>query len=106
MSPVKITVIKRFSSEDVFGAENQPNDQFAICSMFKEGDEFLVDDIETMPNGFCGWAWRDIYRDIAVLFFGGHFAMGAGIQYTSCTDGKKPVCFKLERLEETVTSGY
>ncbi|UCH05886.1 MAG: TIGR04076 family protein [Candidatus Thorarchaeota archaeon] len=105
---VKVTVMKTFSPEDVFGHElHLPSGQkINKCSLFNEGDEFIIDSVMQQPEGFCGWAWRDLYKDIAVLFFGGNFAMGPGIQYTSCTDGKKPVCFKLERLEETVTSGY
>ena len=105
---VKVTVMKTFSPEDVFGHElHLPSGQkISKCSLFNEGDEFIIDSVMQQPEGFCGWAWRDLYKDIAVLFFGGNFAMGPGIQYTSCTDGKKPVCFKLERLEETVSSGY
>jgi uncharacterized repeat protein (TIGR04076 family) len=105
---VKITVMKTFSPEDVFGHELKlPSGQkINKCGLFNEGDEFIIESVMQQPEGFCGWAWRDLYKDLSVLFFGGNFAMGEGIQYTSCTDGKKPVCFKLERMDETVSSGY
>ncbi|MHA1904920.1 MAG: TIGR04076 family protein [Candidatus Thorarchaeota archaeon] len=108
MWKVKVTVIKVFSPEDVFGNEiTLPSGKrIDKCSFYEEGDEFIIDSVMQMPEGFCGWAWRDLYKDISVLFFGGNFAMGPGLQYTSCSDGKKPVCFKLERLEERVSSGY
>jgi uncharacterized repeat protein (TIGR04076 family) len=110
MWKVKVTVIKTFSPEDVFGHElffPPTGQKIKKCGLFNEGDEFIIDSVMQQPDGFCGWAWRDIYKDLSVLFFGGNFAMGPGIQYTSCSDGKKPVCFKLERLDDNpVTSGY
>ena len=47
-------------------------------------------------------AWVDIYRDVAILTMKGNFAEGelAGIKYSACSDGLKPVVFKLERIEE------
>ncbi len=110
MWKVKVTVVKTFSPEDVFGHEliyPKTGKPLKKCGIFDEGDVFTIDSVMQQPEGFCGWAWRDLYKDIAVLFLGGNFAMGEGIQYTSCTDGKKPVCFKLERLDdEPVTSGF
>ncbi|MHA1187160.1 MAG: TIGR04076 family protein [Candidatus Heimdallarchaeota archaeon] len=53
-----------------------------------------------MPEGFCMWAWRDLYKDLSVLFFGGNFwRKEKGTIHSSCTDGRKPVVFKLERIE-------
>ena len=70
--------------------------------MIQEGQEFIVENELTMPEGFCRWAWVDIYRDIAILTMKGNFAEEelAGIKYSACSDGLKPVVFKLERLEE------
>ena len=104
MTKVKITVIKRFGPEDVFGPGHNlktlSGRPITKCSMFEEGTDFIVDDIEHMPKGFCGWAWRDIYKDLSVLYFDGNFYRPEeGMAYVSCTDGRKPVVFKLERLE-------
>ncbi len=104
-----MTVIKRFSPEDVLGHElflPSTGQKIKKCGLFNEGDEFIVDSVMQQPENFCGWAWRDIYKDFSVLFFGGNFAMGPGIQYTSCSDGTKPVCFKLERLDDEPVTDY
>ncbi|NHJ01885.1 MAG: TIGR04076 family protein [Candidatus Heimdallarchaeota archaeon] len=102
MDKIKISVIKKFSPKDVVG-----HDLFApcsgqivtICSIFEEGQEFLVEGLKK-PQNFCGWAWHDLYKDLLVLAFGGeHSWTEPNIMYTSCTDGKRPVCFKLERIE-------
>jgi uncharacterized repeat protein (TIGR04076 family) len=55
-----------------------------------------------MPDGFCGWAWRDLYKDLSVMVMGGNFDpwVEKGLIYTSCSDGIRPVSFKLERLED------
>ena len=102
MPKIKITVVKRFSPKEVFGKEikTRSGNPVTICS-FKDGQEFVVDNINNMPEGFCGWAWRDLYKDIAVLYFNGDFPSQTepGTIYTSCTDGRKPVVFKLEQLE-------
>ncbi len=102
MVKVKITVIKNFSPEDVFGEKEKiPSDQITTpCTTVKEGQEFVVEKIDK-PEGFCGWAWRDIFKDVSVLWFGGDFPWSKpeGVAYTACTDGMRPVCFKLERIE-------
>jgi len=103
MSKVKIKVIRKFSPMDVFGKEiySTSGTKITTCGAFPVGKEFIVDHIEKMPSGFCGWAWRDIYKDLCVLYFDGNFnGHKIGTQHTSCSDGRKPVCFKLERIGE------
>ncbi|HUT79794.1 MAG TPA: TIGR04076 family protein [Candidatus Bathyarchaeia archaeon] len=101
---VKITVLKKFTSKDVLGHDFVFPNGFVVkdCEVVKEGQEFIVDNELTMPEGFCRWAWVDIYRDIAILTMKGDFAGGdlAGIKYSCCSDGLKPVVFYLERIEE------
>ena len=104
MTSVKIKVVKKFSAEDVFGKNHDEKllsgEPITSCHLLKEGDEFIVETVEIMPKGFCGWAWRDIYKDLSVLFFDGNFYRPErGAAYVSCTDGRKPVVFKLERLD-------
>ena len=105
MTKVKITVVKRFGPEDVFGPDHNQHTlsgrPITKCHKLREGDAFIVDNIEVIPGGFCGWAWRDIYKDLSVLFFDGNFYRPEkGAAYVSCTDGRKPVVFKLTRIEE------
>jgi uncharacterized repeat protein (TIGR04076 family) len=72
------------------------------CSYFQEGQEFIVDDIEEKPEDFnCGWAWNDISKMVLALMSGGGFRQWLKDDRTyiaCCTDGIKPVVFKLERL--------
>lgn len=102
MPKIKITVIKRFSPEDVFGHEYKtPTGKVVEKCHFEDGQEWLSENGE-MPEGFCSWAWVDIARSIHVLRFGGNFKNWTedGIMYDACSDGVRPVCFKLERIEE------
>lgn len=101
MTKIKITVIKRFSPEEVFGhSYKTPKGTIVEKCSFQEGQEWISED-GVMPEGFCGWAWTDLARSIHVLRFGGNFKDWAedGIMYNACSDGVRPVCFKLERIE-------
>ena len=55
-----------------------------------------------MPEGFCGWDWTDVYKDVAVLVYCGYFHpwVEKGVAITRCTDGTRPVSFFMERLED------
>ncbi|MFW9924510.1 MAG: TIGR04076 family protein [Candidatus Thorarchaeota archaeon] len=101
---IKITVVKKFKTKDVLGYDFKfPNSNVVKeCNQVQEGQEFIVENDLSMPEGFCRWAWVDIYRDIAVLTMGGTFAEGelTGTKYSCCSDGLNPVVFLLERLEE------
>jgi uncharacterized repeat protein (TIGR04076 family) len=69
--------------------------------LFNIGDEFIVENLN-MPKGFCSWAWADIQRDITALALGGNFPWikDEGVMISCCTDGLRPVVFKLERVGE------
>ena len=104
MAKVKITVIKKFSSKDVFGEEykNPKGKVIPECPVFKVGQELISKDGEE-PEGFCGFGWRAIQPEVMVLSFGGNFWESwtePGTMYVACPDGIRPVCFKLERIEE------
>jgi uncharacterized repeat protein (TIGR04076 family) len=65
----------------------------------KEGTEFLVENLQK-PDKFCSWAWNDLNKDVTTLSFGGdHPWSEKDVMYTACTDGMRPVCFKLERVK-------
>ena len=103
MAKVKITVVKKLSNKDMFG-DNPP----ATCTLEPEcpavelGQEFIVEDLGKCPSSFCAWAFADIQRDIAHLFLGGDYSWikEKGVTLACCTDGCRPVIFKLERIEE------
>jgi len=100
-SEVKITVVKKTDSKQIFG-DNPPMGQAQeACSMFKEGQEFIVDKDGGMPEGFCHWAWNDIYKKVMTLSFGGnfHWMKEEGTAISCCTDGLRPVIFELRRIK-------
>jgi uncharacterized repeat protein (TIGR04076 family) len=99
---VKITVAKKLSTKDVFGSSPPriSKDVESACPRFKEGDTY-VSEKGSCPQGFCSWAFADIQRDIAHLRFGGSYPwmQEQGVAYSCCTDGLRPVIFRLERLK-------
>ncbi len=102
---VKITVLKRVTPEYIFDGEVplRPNgEKYTICTSFKEGEEFIVDKRVRCPEGFCSYAWKDIFSDVRVLSLGGdHEPWVASPKMISCcTDGIRPVAFTLERLDD------
>ncbi len=99
---VKITVLKKLSAEEVYGGPlPEVGDEMApYCDRFQVGQEFIMDESGTIPTGFCTWAWHDIYPAVTGLRFGGNFPWmkKEGMIYSCCSDGVRPVFFKIERL--------
>jgi len=102
MSKVKITVVKRLNNKELFG-DNPPLTftGAALCDRMTEGQEFISENGQ-FPEGFCSWAFADIQRDITHLRLGGSFPWikETGAILSSCTDGARPVIFKLEAVKE------
>ncbi len=101
MAKVKITVVKKLNNKDLFG-DNPPLvfTGAAECDRLKVGQEFISDE-GMFPEGMCSWAFADIQRDITHLRLGGDFPWieEKGAIMSCCTDGARPVIFKLERIE-------
>jgi uncharacterized repeat protein (TIGR04076 family) len=102
---VKITVLKRVSPEIIFDGKvpTRPNgEKYTICTAFQEGEEYIVEKNVRCPEGFCSYAFKDIYSDIRVLSLGGDHSpwVEAPKMYSCCTDGIRPVAFVLERLND------
>ena len=101
---IKITVFKRVDPAVIFDGNvptNPEGKKYEICH-FVEGTEWIVEKNMIMPEGFCSWAWRDLIKDIRVLAHGGSYYpwVEEGVAFTACTDGIRPVSFKLEVLHE------
>jgi len=98
---VKITVAKKLSVQDVFGSSPPKisKELDPVCTRLNEGDTFIAQK-GACPQGFCGTAFADIHRDITHLRFGGTYPWMAeqGVAYSCCTDGLRPVIFRLERV--------
>jgi uncharacterized repeat protein (TIGR04076 family) len=103
MTAVRITVLKRALHADL--AKELSGSEVKPCEIFHDGQTFIAG--FTMPEGFCGWAWTDISRMVLALHAGGHFDRGMfnnwmkadNTAISCCTDGFRPVTFKLERVE-------
>ncbi len=104
MKKSKITVVKRTLNQDlidVYLSEKFKKDGFEFCEYFKDGQEFIVDDPNVMPDKFCAWAWVDIHRELVTVMSGGNldWMSKEGSALTCCTDGFRPVVFKIERID-------
>ena len=92
---VKITVMKRLLHKELL--EEYCESIWEPCERLKEGQEFVSEGVN-MPAGFCSWAWTDIQKYVMTLARGGNFrGVKPGMFITCCTDGFRPVIFKLER---------
>ncbi len=92
---VRITVLRKLFHKDF--ADKYSTGDWTPCQHFTEGDEFIASK-ETpweMPAGFCGWAWADIQKLVYGMARG-----GLDIFVTCCTDGYRPVIFKLEKIRD------
>jgi uncharacterized repeat protein (TIGR04076 family) len=98
---LKITVLRRFAPEEVFDKKPIGYEKLEACDVYTDGQEFIVGDDGLMPEGFCVWAWDDIYKDILTLRYNGDFEWFSekGASVNCCTDGLRPVIFRIERLE-------
>lgn len=105
MSKCKITVLKRSLNSEL--AKQFIGMEVEQCPSFKEGQEFILD-FAQKPEGFCDWAWNDIYKTYVTIARGGNFStdMFEGwmkndkSMITCCTDGIRPVIFNIERIED------
>ena len=99
MVDLRITVVRAFSPEEVFGGEfrNSFGEVVERC-ILEEGRSWISAD-GRMPQGFCVWAWEDMRKDRYLLALGGDVPdTDDGVVFVPCSDGKRPVVFKLERL--------
>jgi uncharacterized repeat protein (TIGR04076 family) len=99
-SDVKITVLKKLKTDEVFEKyANKSGGMTPECTAMKDGVEYVSKRM-AMPEGFCSWAWADIQRDVIHLGLGGEFpwVKEKGVMISACTDGLRPVVFKLERV--------
>lgn len=104
MKKCRITVLKKDLHEDL--ANDYCRSVVGACPCFKEGEVFIAG--FEQPEGFCGWAWNDIYKFISVLLSGGNYSTGLfdgwmkneNEMLACCTDAVRPVTFKIELIEE------
>lgn len=87
----KITVLKCDFNDDLY---NQYPYGVAIpCGRLNVGQEFISKCRWDPPEGLCVWAWRDLIPVIQSFHEGRD-----NPSISCCTDGLRPVTFKLERI--------
>ena len=99
---VRITVVKKTFNSDFVDAyaEGFKWEPKGCCHDFEIGQEF-VSDGSHMPEGFSDPAWTDIQKYVLILGRGGNMVgTKAGTFVTCCTDGFRPVFYRLDRIEE------
>ena len=107
MRKVKITVLrKEFYAEY---AEEYLTDGKGVgpCQLLEVGDEFIFEGGAAIPEGFCPWAWIDIYHNVSAISTGSTYApwnKKEAQTIVCCTDGIRPVVFKIEAIEDATYS--
>ena len=114
MSPpyrVKITVVKKTFHSDLVNEFTTGPDRWAdtsigananCCHAFPLGFEFISDGTH-IPKDFPDPAWVDIQKYVFILARGGNMlGVKEGTFITNCSDGFRPVTFKLERVIDGV----
>jgi uncharacterized repeat protein (TIGR04076 family) len=102
MATLRITVVQRSLNQALIEAYvKKGREDFGRCQAYADGQEFVLEDFPLKPEGFCDWAWADIHRDVVAIMFGSDYPWieSPGMAITCCTDGLRPVVFKLERIE-------
>ena len=102
MKRMKITVVKGFTAEEVFRGkvpDHFPENFESPCPMHPVGQEFVMENLNC-PEEFCNWAYADIQKDLVNLYFGTNYYRVKKANWVSCTDGMRPVVFKIEKIEE------
>jgi len=74
----------------------------AVCFKgYEIGDEFVVKDFVTPPDGFCAGAYHSLFPILYGWTFGAQFPFmdGTGHVRTTCPDGGK-LTFRVRKLKE------
>lgn len=100
---VQITVLKKHFFQELADEYLHNSDSVQSCPILDEGMKFIYEGGANMPNGFCPWAWIDIYKTVSAISFGATFSSWYNKKNMSiecCTDGVRPVIFKIEGLPD------
>lgn len=102
---VKITVLKALKPQEILGEDaplnTETGEPHVKCPIHEVGQEFYVTHNYDKPEGFCPGAWSDIRETVSVIHLGGTFYpwLAENEMIKCCTDGLRPVIFRIERLE-------
>jgi uncharacterized repeat protein (TIGR04076 family) len=102
MPECRITVLKRTFHREIVDEylTEESAAKLGLCPCFREGQEFIQDPSLQPPAGFCTWAWADIRANVMTILQGGNWPEHKpGVCIACCSDGCRPVIFKIERVE-------
>jgi len=105
MSKIRITVVRRELYPDLveaYGSETMKDRGLPRCQTYEDGQVFEIEGSLVMPEGFCSWAWADLQRDFAMMLFGPPDYWKDQPFLVCCTDGFRPVVFKIESIPSEV----
>lgn len=101
MPACKITVLKTLYHADLADEYRRDDIHQGPCPFFSEGDEFIVNPYGDRPEEFkCDWAWNDLQKIVLAMTLDSNFGRwmkNPDTFISCCTDGIKPVVFKLEK---------
>lgn len=103
MKKVKITVLAIHFFPELADEYLTEGREVGPCPLLNASDEFVYEGAAKMPEGLCPWAWITLYRSVSVLSAGGSYTPWNnqdGQTIECCTDGIRPVIFKLEAIGE------
>ena len=103
MKRVKITVLRKEFYPEYADAYLTEGREVGPCPLLEAGDTFVFEGGAQMPEGFCPWAWADIYNSVSALAAGASYSPWnnrEGQTIVCCTDGIRPVVFELHAMEE------
>jgi uncharacterized repeat protein (TIGR04076 family) len=109
MPECKITVLKKLFHEDL--AKEFCLKETEACKVFEVGQEYIAKFPMKEPDNFpCSGAWSDISNIVLVLLQGGNFGPSSWewmkddrTMISCCTDGVRPVIFKIELMDGVET---
>jgi uncharacterized repeat protein (TIGR04076 family) len=106
MAKIRITVVRRELYPELVAAYGSPKMQengLPRCQTYKDGQVIEIEGSLVMPEGFCSWAWADLQRDFAMMLCGPPDYWKTEPFFACCTDGFRPVVFKIEHVSEPTT---
>ena len=108
MAKIRITVVKRDLYPELveaYGSSRLKEQGLPRCQSFEDGQFFEIEGSLAMPEGFCSWAWADLQRDFAMMLFGPPEPWKDQPFLVCCTDGFRPVVFKVEHVSTDPAEG-
>lgn len=103
MKKVKITVLRKEFYPELADEYLTEGREVGTCPLLNVGDTFIFEGSAKMPEGFCPWAWIDIYRSVSAMSSGSTckpWNNRDGQTIVCCTDGIRPVVFNVEAFGE------